>query len=99
MHGRLPSDLARGGAQGEAAPDRPPGNGFQPSHSRKVRVVKSDNNSGFHEIDDDAPPTIPLTIDEWLNRELPPPDRLLGEWLTTTSRASISAATGLANTP
>jgi hypothetical protein len=62
-----------------------------------VHIVKSDN-SGFDEMDDDALPTVPLTIDEWLNRELPPPDRLLGEWLTTTSRVYISADTGLGKT-
>jgi hypothetical protein len=47
---------------------------------------------------DDALPVVPLTIDEWLDRELPPPDRLLGEWLTTTSRVYISADTGLGKT-
>jgi len=41
---------------------------------------------------------VPLTIDEWLSRDLPPPDRLMGEWLTTTSRILMSADTGLGKT-
>jgi hypothetical protein len=41
---------------------------------------------------------IPLTITEWLNRELPPPDRLMGEWMTTTSRILLNADTGLGKT-
>ena len=57
-----------------------------------------DDNPGFHEMDDDAVPVVPLTVDEWMNRDLPPPDRLLGEWLTTTSRVYVSADTGLGKT-
>jgi AAA domain len=41
---------------------------------------------------------IPLTIDQWLERDLPAPDRLLGEWLTTTSRALLNAPTGIGKT-
>jgi hypothetical protein len=41
---------------------------------------------------------IPLTADEWLTRDLSPPDRLLGDWLTTTSRVLLSADTGLGKT-
>ncbi|MCV0387405.1 MAG: AAA family ATPase [Nitrobacter sp.] len=37
----------------------------------------------------------PLTIDEWRGRDLPLPDLLMGAWLSTTSRALLSAATGL----
>jgi hypothetical protein len=40
----------------------------------------------------------PLTIKEWRSRELPPPDKLLGEWLTTTSRILLTADTGLGKT-
>ena len=36
-----------------------------------------------------------LTIDEWRDRDLPTPDYLLGEVLSTTSRAIMSAPTGL----
>jgi hypothetical protein len=38
---------------------------------------------------------VPLHIDEWLARDLPPPDYLIGYWLTTTSRVILNAATGL----
>jgi RecA-family ATPase len=53
---------------------------------------------GFHAMDDDAAPVVPLTIVEWLARDLPPPDRLLGAWFTTTSRILLSADTGLGKT-
>jgi RecA-family ATPase len=39
-----------------------------------------------------------LTIEEWRSRELPPPDKLLGEWMTTTSRILLTADTGLGKT-
>jgi len=41
---------------------------------------------------------IPLTAGEWLERDLPPPDFILGSWLTTTSRAIMNAPTGLGKT-
>jgi hypothetical protein len=64
-----------------------------------MRVMKDDFSDGFHEMDDDAPPfAVPLTVDEWLDRDLPAPDRILGEWLTTTSRVYMSADTGLGKT-
>jgi hypothetical protein len=37
----------------------------------------------------------PLTINEWRERDLPEPDFLMGNWLTTTSRVLLTAATGL----
>jgi hypothetical protein len=40
----------------------------------------------------------PLTLDDWLNRDLPEPDFLLGNWLTTTSRVLINAPTGIGKT-
>jgi hypothetical protein len=40
----------------------------------------------------------PLTIAEWLARDLPEPDYIMGSWLTTTSRALLVAATGLGKT-
>ena len=39
-----------------------------------------------------------LTLEEWLARQLPEPDCLLGKWLTTTTRAIINAPTGLGKT-
>jgi hypothetical protein len=41
---------------------------------------------------------IPLTIAQWLERDLPTPDRIMGEWLTTTSRALLNAPTGIGKT-
>jgi hypothetical protein len=43
-------------------------------------------------------PDLPLTIDEWLARDLPEPDFLLGSWLSTSSRAMLVAATGIGKT-
>jgi hypothetical protein len=37
----------------------------------------------------------PLTVDDWIARDLPQPDFLSGHWLTTTSRVLLSATTGL----
>jgi hypothetical protein len=39
-----------------------------------------------------------LRIEDWRSRGLPPPDKLLGEWLTTTSRILLTADTGLGKT-
>jgi hypothetical protein len=52
----------------------------------------------------EKPPTVeiatlpPLTLDDWRNRDLPPPDFIMGHWLTTTSRVLLTAATGLGKT-
>ena len=40
----------------------------------------------------------PLSIVEWQERELLEPDSLLGDWMTTTSRALLVAPTGLGKT-
>jgi hypothetical protein len=61
-----------------------------------VWIVKNDN-PGFHDMDATSL-SVPLTVAEWKARDLPPPDRLLGEWLTTTSRVYMSADTGLGKT-
>ena len=39
-----------------------------------------------------------LSIDNWLRRDLPDPDLLMGSWLSTTSRALLVATTGLGKT-
>jgi hypothetical protein len=41
---------------------------------------------------------VPLTVAEWLARDLPQPDRIIGDWLTTTSRALLTAPTGMGKT-
>jgi RecA-family ATPase len=40
----------------------------------------------------------PLTLEEWLDRDLPEPDFLLGQLLSTTSRVIINAPTGIGKT-
>jgi hypothetical protein len=37
-------------------------------------------------------------LSDWLKRDLPPPDYLLGHWLTTTTRALMWAPTGIGKT-
>jgi hypothetical protein len=37
----------------------------------------------------------PVTLTEWLSRDLPEPDPLMGHWLTTTTRAIFNAPTGI----
>ncbi len=41
---------------------------------------------------------LPLALGDWLSRDLPEPDYLLGEWLATTSRALLTGTTGLGKT-
>jgi len=41
---------------------------------------------------------ISLTIEEWLSRQLPPLDPLIGNMLSTTTRALLSAPTGIGKT-
>lgn len=46
-----------------------------------------------------APPAdLPLTISQWMDRDLPEPDFLLGHVFTTTSRALLVGPTGLGKT-
>jgi hypothetical protein len=40
----------------------------------------------------------PLTIAQWRQREISEPDFLMGNWLSTTSRVLVAAATGLGKT-
>lgn len=40
----------------------------------------------------------PLTIEEWLARDLPEPDFIMGNWLSTTTRALLVGPTGLGKT-
>jgi hypothetical protein len=45
------------------------------------------------------PPTpYPLAVTDWLDRPLPEPDRIMGEFLTTTSRIVLNADTGIGKT-
>jgi hypothetical protein len=40
----------------------------------------------------------PLTIEEWLARDLPAPDFIMGNWLSTTTRGLLVGPTGLGKT-
>jgi RecA-family ATPase len=40
----------------------------------------------------------PLSIEEWLSRDLPAPDFLMGRWFSTTSRFLLNAPTGIGKT-
>ena len=62
-------------------------NGSAIDWSSGIETIKPDDYSG-----------IPLTIDEWLSRELPALDPILGEVFTTTTRAMLHANTGLGKT-
>src|SRR5262245_3890755 len=42
--------------------------------------------------------SLPLKIEDWLGRDLSEPDRIMGSWLTTTSRTLLVAPTGLGKT-
>jgi RecA-family ATPase len=45
-----------------------------------------------------VPTDLCLSAAEWLKRDIAPPDFLMGEWLSTTSRAMVVAPTGLGKT-
>ena len=49
--------------------------------------------------DGEAPrPAAALSVAEWLSRDLPKPDFILGKWLTTTTRSMLYAPTGIGKT-
>jgi hypothetical protein len=70
------------------------------------------NPFAYDETDEGAPPIakhqevsplvsiaeLPLSTDAWLNRDMPAPDRLVGNWMTTTSRVLFTADTGVGKT-
>ena len=53
---------------------------------------------GFEQVLLDLYGAIPFTLGDWESRKLPPRDFLLGSIFTTTTRAMISAETGLGKT-
>ncbi len=60
-------------------------------YSGDVREPESKPNGADHA-------DLPLTLDQWADRTLPPRDFLLGSIFTTTTRAMLSAKTGLGKT-
>jgi hypothetical protein len=72
---------------------------FEPLNGAGIAGQKPANKKS-----EDTPPKIeiatlpPLTLNDWRDRDLPPPDFLMGHWLTTTTRGLLTAKTGLGKT-
>jgi hypothetical protein len=62
-------------------------------------LPRSPEDSNKPTLEEGSPRVLPpLSIDQWLSRDLQPPDFLMGHWLSTTSRALLVGATGLGKT-
>jgi AAA domain/Bifunctional DNA primase/polymerase, N-terminal len=61
-------------------------------------AVELRGETGAEETPSTDVPDLPLAIDVWLKRDLPAPDYLIGNWLTTTSRILFASDTGLGKT-
>jgi hypothetical protein len=66
-------------------------------------VVEAGHSNGALEVERQRPEAIPelrtlLSIEEWSKRPIPPPDRLLGDLVTTTTRMFLVGRTGLGKT-
>ena len=57
------------------------------------RKTAGDDDASFSDADQP-----PLTIEEWLARNLPAPDFIMGNWLSTTTRGLLVGPTGLGKT-
>jgi AAA domain len=79
-----PSPIERG--NGHTADDPPPPRGPDDYGSEAPPPKQSTG------------PLPPLTIEDWLARDLPEPDFIMGDWLTTTTRGLLVAPTGLGKT-
>jgi hypothetical protein len=96
-----PAAAALGVTMAQFEPNDFPGDKLWPDHD-KPDVGASQGNADGPEHQ--ALPAIeikslpPLTLDEWRARDLPDPDFIMGHWLTTTTRALMTAATGLGKT-
>jgi AAA domain len=60
--------------------------------------ARHDRARRYNGAGEQAPSIAPLSIGEWENRDMPEPDRLLGDWFTTTSRTLLVASTGIGKT-
>ena len=61
--------------------------------------AKNDQTAGDDNFGPTDPPVLPpLTIEEWLARDLPAPDFIMGNWLSTTTRGLLVGPTGLGKT-
>ena len=68
---------------------------------RPAAAILTDAAKGIAEIEralPRVPAHIPLTVDEWIECDIPRADHLIGELLSTTSRMLLVATTGLGKT-
>ena len=68
----------------------------EPADREAEQLAREQNNEPPPPQEQAAPP--PTTAAEWLNRDLPKEDPLIGHWMSTTSRILFSADTGLGKT-
>lgn len=81
-------------AQRGGAPENANGRALEEPHPDEYGMIPA------AAVEHDKAPLIlpPLTIGEWLSRDLPAPDFVMGNFLSTTSRALLVASTGLGKT-
>jgi hypothetical protein len=84
-----PSERANN--DGTAFDEAPPPDGLGDYYSSNGKTTEPDDETAFGS-------TPPLTIEEWLARDLPAPDFIMGSWLSTTTRGLLVGPTGLGKT-
>jgi hypothetical protein len=70
-------------------------------YARKFGWSSQSSNNKISDVEEKPStdvPALPLSIDVWLKRDLPAPDYLIGNWLTTTRRVLFASDTGLGKT-
>jgi hypothetical protein len=66
-------------------------------HTREQLDLLIEQAPGFR-TDQQPDKALIVTLSDWLSRDLPAPDFILGNWLTTTSRTLVVAPTGIGKT-
>jgi len=82
-------------------PRRRNGNSDIGSNKSAWKEIRENAGNGEGDFEEHiTPPTElpPLTLAEWFARDLPEPDFILGDWLSTTSRTELCAPSGLGKT-
>jgi hypothetical protein len=79
------------GASVSIIDEPPPVDGPGDYYSSNGKTAEPDDEAAFGS----APP---LTIEEWLARDLPAPNFIMGSWLSTTTRGLLVGPTGLGKT-
>jgi hypothetical protein len=83
------------------AGEKPRGNGqdAEPPPAEDPAEFGFDSEAGANdELGDNNAGQPPLTIEQWLARDLPEPDFIMGNWLSTTTRGLLVGPTGLGKT-